>query len=216
MNLREGDVLRAAKIAARRFFSADPAVDVDDFVSAAAVRIIERDPTTMGAAVHVGGEAIARIVGQVRYTKNTANVSTSGLREAGWQAAQGDQLARSRPSLAEKKKRRFAREVVAAIGRPLYRFGEFGVAYESYAAQHLTGVWFDRRCDCCPADVSPPGRSKQRILISGGGMTPAVEDLANDHYVLLLVSDDGETENHKAILPFVDGRKRQVTLREVA
>lgn len=182
MNLNEDEILRAANIAASKFGSADPAIDRDDFVSVATLRIIERDPTTVACAVHVGREALGRIVGQVRYTKEAITVRGSEVKPV-------DRLYRPTMSTAEHKKRRFARELIKSIGKPICFFSKFGVAYPENVEPKLAVAWFD-------SIESIDNSDKRRVLKIKGNITADVLALANDHYVCLLVPEHGKESNN--------------------
>lgn len=179
MNLCELDVIKAAKIAASKFGSSDPAISHDDLISAATLRICERDPLTIGAAVHVGREGISRIIGQVRYTKE-ATTARGVETHVDARPAQS-----ARPSTALKKRRRFAADLIRRIGRPVFLFGKFGVAYPDAIEPKLAGVWFDDIGDA----LSSPKRLTIKVV---GPLNAAVKRLAEFHHVLLLVTDAAE------------------------
>ena len=178
MHLTDKEVLKAAKIAAGRFGSSDPAIDQEDFVSIAALRIAERDPTTIGTAVFVGREAIGRIISQTRYRKEGTTARGNNV-VSGWT----QRLDRTAITTAERKRRRFVWDLLREIGGPLYCFGRFGVAYPAAIADKLAGVWFDQ-----------PGRGghRERLLVTGS-LTDEIKELAEKHYVCLLVIDAEET-----------------------
>lgn len=202
MTLSQDDVMKAARIAADAFrFSIDPAVDRDDFIAAAALRILERNPTTIGAAVFCGREGISRIVGQVRFKKNAESVSMSAAGANGEMAGaitDGQQLRRGGISVAEKKRRRFARELIKQVGRPIWRFGKYGVAYPIETDSDLESVWFERSFDSLRPLPLPEQARRWRLKVYGS-QTPHVTALADSHFVLLLVDvDDGKKEKTNA------------------
>lgn len=183
--------MRAAEIAARKFGSSDPAIDRSDFVSIAAVRILERKPSNMATAVHVGREAIGKIIKQARYKKEGQTVRGSATELVTNRLT----LCRPAQSIAEKKKLRFTRDLLRRIGLPEFYFSRFGIAYLQSRWPVQSGVWFDSM-------DSVNSRRRRRLLLRGA-MTADVESLADQHYVCLLIPDDYEqsqTKNRSASL----------------
>lgn len=197
MHLKEAEIMKAAGIAASRFGSGDPAIERDDFVAMAALRICQRDPTTIGTAVHVGREAIGKVVGQLRYRKEID--TTRGV------ATNRD--ARPRPTVRSqmdaKNRTRSVAGLLKRIGRPAFFFGRFGAAYPDSIASKIEQVMFD-----CPSRCQ---ESPRRLTIKmEGTLSPAIERLADRHNVLLLVPD-AEIKTQAAS---VAGQVRSGTLQE--
>ena len=184
--------MTAANIAARKFFSKDTAIDQDDLVAIAALRILQRESTTIGAGVHVGREAIAKAIGERRYAQRSDNVSLGSVDVSKRFETPGIQ------NFVDRKKRAFARTIIGKVGKPDFRIGRFGVAYGAGAEHLLAGVWFEGRYDSrllprLPVDFSPGDDFRQRVLLVTGSMNDQVERLANYHYVVLLHGQDEKT-----------------------
>ena len=183
MTLTNSEIMRAAEIAARKFGSNDPAIEHDDFVQLAAIRIIDRNPTTIGTAVKVGREAIGKVISYARYKKESAANTARGVDVD----RPGRVTKIGRLPNPERKKRRHAQEIIRIIGRPIRRFGKFGVAYPAAVEPKLATVYFD------PIE-NLQGSRRRRLLIKASRVTPAIRKLADSHYVLLLVTN-GKKEN---------------------
>ena len=199
MHLTEDEIMKAAKIAASKFGSNDPAIDSDDLVSIAYLRIVKRDPWNSGTAVFVGREAIGRVIGQDKYRKQFERTCRGENVDTSERPPRGEQ------TTAERKKRQHARHMMRLLGPPLIRFGRFGVVYPESVAADLRAVFFD--------SIDDVGRTRRklRLLLSAGSVTTAAMKLANSHYVLLLVPDGKSKKTNAA---GVAGPKRKSAVQK--
>jgi hypothetical protein len=77
------EALKAARIAAAKFFSTDSAITRGDLIGWAAIRILDRDPDNMPTAVHVGREGIMRELGYRKYEAATNTIEFSAMQMPG-------------------------------------------------------------------------------------------------------------------------------------
>jgi hypothetical protein len=193
--------MKAAAVAARKFGSNDPAVDEEDFASIAAERILKRDPSTIGCAVHVGREAIGEFIGRARYRNNSLETTVRWHRLEKETERRMASSRRGGVRTPEEKRIEFGRDMIRRIGRPDHLFGRFGVVYPDSVERSLNGVFFDQLC------TINESRRKRRLLIHANRVETWILDLANSHYVLLLVPDGKKT----TIATGVAGKQRQGT-----
>lgn len=196
--------MKAANIAARKFGSNDPAIDHDDLVAIAALRIFKRDPWTIGTAVKFGREAIGRMISRARYRNNQhANTCRGVHMDPIDRLPRGDRQPLRRSP--EGKKREFAREMIQSVGMPLARFGRFGVIYSRSVESKLASVFFD------PMESIENATQRRYLLVKADRVTEAICKLANSHYVLLLVPDGkSKTKNAAGVAE----TERQGSLQE--
>ena len=149
MHLTPDDVMKAARIAAAKYFSTDQAICQEDLSSIALVRILERDPTTMGTAVHVGREGIMREIKYQRYAKATQTIQLSVLESDGERASDSvsmSQLKRLTQSEPQAKFDRYVHNLTEQMGPPDELFGKFGFAYSaSKVSDSLVSQFKSRR-----------------------------------------------------------------------
>ena len=123
------EMQRAAQVAAGKYFSTDQAMDRDDFESIAMVRILNRNPTTIATAVHVGREGIMREVKYARYAKATETIQFSVFESDSSTEIGAEKPVRRRETQAEIKLGRFVKKIARKMGPPVETFGKHGVAY---------------------------------------------------------------------------------------
>lgn len=182
MHLSEAEILKAANIAASKYFSMDVAIGRSDLVSIAVVRILERNPDCIAMAVQSGREGLARVIGTERYQKETNGRTTKAV--GGFVNAEKlnhvhQQL--NRRGKVETKKREFSKKIIRLAGRPIGRFGRLGVVYPAAIESCLVDVYFD------PVELVDVGRYRRRLLFKGKRVTKRMRELAGRHYCLLLL-----------------------------
>lgn len=178
MNLSTDNILKAAKIAAAKYFSNDQAIGQDDLQSIAMVRILDRDPTTMGAAVHVGREGIMREIKYKRYQKASETVQFSVFENEDRGALELDKVSRRSDSDAELKVSRFVRKITDRMGPPCEVFGRYGVAYLEQNVPPIVIKRF-RFSD-----------STATRLIYSHEITDEIRRIANRCHVLVVITND--------------------------
>ena len=191
MHLNTDEIERAAGIAAQKYFSGDNAIDRDDLVSIATLRILDRNPTTIGTAVHVGREGIMREIGYKRYLNATRTINLSAVTHQDQNDDADSELAalgrnrvtKSRPSSEFQKSRVKVRQLQKRLGEPLKIFGRFGVAYD-FDKDFQTQTEFD--VDCVSTNI--PGilliTFGKKVRIIGRIITPRMRAVSNRHYVI--------------------------------
>lgn len=176
---------RAAKIAAARFFSSDPAITADDLEQYALMRILDRDSTTMGAAVHVGREGIAREISYRKYANASQTATLSAFDRPDSDQAFANtqinkpprQLARTTP---EVKILEYVKKMLKDIGPPVETFGRFGMAYRE---GNVTKPLVDRYRSPVPA------RGRQLRYFEALSVSDEMKHLAGSSYVLCVLID---------------------------
>lgn len=178
MHLSPENAFKAAKIAASKYFSNDQAIGQEDLQSIALVRILDRDPTTMGAAVHVGREGIMREIKYARYKKAADTVQFSVFEKQDRGTLELDKVSRRSETDAEVKVSRFVRKITDRMGPPLEVFGRFGVAYQFGSVPDLVVKRFR---------FSDPNSTR---LIYSHEITDEIRSLADRCHVLVIITDN--------------------------
>jgi hypothetical protein len=176
VNLSTDDILKAAKVAASKYFSTDQAIDRDDLVSLATLRILDRDPTTMATAVHVGREGIMREIGYRRYEKATNTIQFSVFDAD--QSVPMQRAIGANSSDVEKKWIKWIKNTSERMGPPVEMFGRFGLAYQSESV-----------CTTLINRFKSPGRigKRNKRLIYSRKISDVARQIADLDYVLVIL-----------------------------
>ena len=183
------DVMKCARIAASKYFSTDQSLDKEDLAMIAARRILERGPTTLGTAVHVGREGIMREVGYRRY-ENATNTIQFSVAESDDRPIDKIDMSELKPSTSTEagyKYLAFVQKLAIEMGEPHAMIPKYGIAYRADVVSETLINQFE----------SPVQLDRDKHLIRCDEITEDIAELARTAYVLAVINVPGFTRQQR-------------------